>query len=121
MKLEMRITVQDNEGRASHATVNGLMVATALPGMDPDAARADFLAQVDSLVRTVVERQVPALYEQVLQDVVAGEKASETDEAATVRTRKRGAQEKPEKPERNSADPVEDGGPYGPFAEEDGR
>ena len=115
MKLEMKITVQDDEGRASRTAVNGLTVATTLAGMDRSEATSDFLAQVDSLVRMVVGSQVPALYEQVLQDVAAGEKTRET---VTGRARKKEAQEKPA---RNGVDPVEDGVPYGAQGEEDGQ
>lgn len=137
MKVTIQVTVSSDDDTVSKTASSSLMLASGIDGMDPAEAKQDFLMQVDSLVRTIADNQIPALYQSVAAWLAAGPEDGPDDEPEaepeseavgklrkklqTVRARKKGAQEQPEPPEQNSADPVEDGVPYGPFAEEDGQ
>ena len=135
MKVTIQVTVSSDDDTVSKTASSSLMLASGIDGMDPAEAKQDFLMQVDSLVRTIADNQIPALYQSVAAWLAAGPEDGPDDEPEdepeavgklrkkrrTVRARKKGAQEEPEQPEQNSADPVEDGVPYGPFAEEDGQ
>lgn len=78
MKLRLEISVESDDGKAARRTVNQLALATDTPGFDPDAAKQDFLQQAEGLVRTVVENQLPALYDTVDReaDAVRDEEAA---------------------------------------------
>lgn len=71
MKLRIEIAVESDDGKVARWTVNQLALATDTPGLDHDAAKQDFLQQADGLVRTVVENQLPALYDTVDKEAAA--------------------------------------------------
>lgn len=81
MKLRLEISVESDDGKAGHQVVNGLALTTNTPGLDPDAAKQDFLQQAEGLARTVMENQLPALYDAVDKEAAA----ARADEAATAR------------------------------------
>lgn len=80
MKLRLEISVESDDGKASHQVVNGLALTTNTPGLDPDAAKQDFLQQAEGLARTVMENQLPALYDAVDKEAAAA-RADEADAA----------------------------------------
>jgi len=81
MRLRLEISVESDDGKASHQVVNGLALTTNTPGLDPDAAKQDFLQQAEGLARTVMENQLPALYDAVDKEAAA----ARADEAASER------------------------------------
>lgn len=81
MKLRLEIAVESDDGKASHQVVNGLALTTNTPGLDPDAAKQDFLQQAEGLARMVMENQLPALYDAVDKEAAA----ARADEAAAER------------------------------------
>lgn len=81
MKLRLEIAVESDDGKAVRQVVNGLALTTNTPGLDPDAAKQDFLQQAEGLARTVMENQLPALYDAVDKEAAA----ARADEAASER------------------------------------
>jgi len=68
MKLHISIVVSSDDDTVSQGTAGGLMLATRLAGVDPSSAKQDFLAQAETLMRSVSENQLPALYQTVLDE-----------------------------------------------------
>lgn len=68
MKLRMTVVVESDDGAISQQAVGGLMLATRLEGVDPSSAKQDFLAQAETLMRSIGENQLPALYQTVLNE-----------------------------------------------------
>lgn len=62
MKVEIKVTVSSDDGKVSRTSTNAMMMATDVANSDPGVQKQDFLTQVEGLVRTVGENQVPALY-----------------------------------------------------------
>lgn len=78
MKLRINIAVESDDGKAMRQVANGLSLTTSTPGLDHDAAKQDFLQQAEGLARTVLENQLPALYDTVDKEA----EAIRADEAA---------------------------------------
>ncbi len=75
MKVEIKVTVSSDDGAVSRASTNAMMMATDVENADPGVQKQDFLTQVEGLVRTVGENQVPALYaavEALVEEARAG-------------------------------------------------
>jgi hypothetical protein len=112
MKLRLEISVESDDGKAASRTVNQLALATDTPGFDPDAAKQDFLQQADGLVRTVVENQLPALYDTVDKEAAAAraeEAASESKaklQAKIQAVKKRRAEKEAQAQQEKAADIV---------------
>ena len=83
MHLKIQVTVSADDGSVSETTANELRLATAAYGTDENVAKQDFLTQAESLLRTVSENQLPALYETVRQR--CSEACEETPAQANVR------------------------------------
>lgn len=81
MKLMIQIAVESDDGKASRQVVNALALTTSTPGLDPDAAKQDFLQQAEGLARTMMENQLPALYDAVDKEAAA----ARAEEAAAGR------------------------------------
>lgn len=98
MKLIVTTAVVSDDGQLKRESTNDVNIATDIPGMDAAVLRQEFMAQAESLLRTIAENQVPALYAAVEQDLA--------DAQATA------ADEQPEEQEpaaeADEQDPVED-------------
>lgn len=81
MKLIVTTAVVSDDGQFKRASTNDVNIATDIPGMDAGVLRQEFMAQAESLLRTIAENQVPALYATVEQDL-ADAHAAETPEPA---------------------------------------
>lgn len=79
MRMRISIVVSNDDGTVSREAAGGLMLATRLEGVDPSLAKQDFLAQAETLMRSVSENQLPALYQSVLDE--SERKAQEAREA----------------------------------------
>ncbi len=75
MKVEIKVTVSTDDGSVSRSSTNAMLMATDVENMDPGVQKQDFLTQVEGLVRTVGENQVPALYAAV--EELAGAEVAE--------------------------------------------
>lgn len=86
MQIEITVTLTDDTNQVARSSVNRLAVATDLPGADPAVQKQDFLGQVENLVRTITENQVPALYADVEGHIAADDTAvpEATSEAQTA-------------------------------------
>lgn len=71
MKLKIQIAVESDDGKVRRQTVNELALTTSTPGLDPNSAKQDFLQQAEGLARTVMENQLPALYDVVDREAAA--------------------------------------------------
>ncbi len=78
MKVEIKVTVSTDDGSVSRSSTNAMLMATDVENMDPGVQKQDFLTQVEGLVRTVGENQVPALYAAV--EELAGAAGAEVAE-----------------------------------------
>ena len=81
MKLIVTTAVVSDDGQFKRASTDDVNIATDLPGMDAAVLRQEFMAQAESLLRTVAENQVPALYAAVEKDL-ADAHSAETPEPA---------------------------------------
>ena len=81
MKLIVTTAVVSDDGNFKRESTNDVNIATDLPGMDAAVLRQEFMAQAESLLRTVGENQVPALYAAVEKDI-ADAKAAEAPKQA---------------------------------------
>ena len=98
MKLIVTTAVVSDDGQLKRESTNDVNIATDIPGMDAAVLRQEFMAQAESLLRTIAENQVPALYAAVEQDL-----ADEQDPAEDPDT------ETPEQPEeREPVDATQD-------------
>lgn len=84
MKAKFRVTVTNDDGTVARWADSELQLATAIAGLDPSSAKQDFLTQAESLMRTIAENQLPALYQAVLEapktDLEAAFEAAEAKE-----------------------------------------
>ena len=69
MKLIVTTAVVSDNGKFRRESTNDVNIATDIPGMDAAVLRQEFMAQAESLLRTIAENQVPALYAAVEQDL----------------------------------------------------
>ena len=79
MRVEIKVTVSSDDGKVSRASTNAVMMATDVENADPGVQKQDFLTQVEGLVRTVGENQVPALYAAV-ESAVEEAKAEDAEQ-----------------------------------------
>jgi len=122
MKMQISVVVSSDDDAVSRGAAGGLMLATRVEGVDPDAAKQDFLSQAETLMRSISENQLPALYQTVLdecerkakEDAAAkAEEAEQSNAVAAARVKlaqlrqKKGqaAQEQPEQPEQDEPEP----------------
>ena len=80
MRVRFQVTVSSDDDSVVKAVSSELQLATGLDGVDPSIAKQDFLTQAESLVRTIAESQLPALYQGV-SDAHAAKKVKEAEEA----------------------------------------
>ena len=78
MQLTIHVAVSSDDGKIGQNVVAKLTLATGVYGTDAGVAKQDFLQQAESLVRTVAENQIPALYDAV-QKQIDGEEPAEAD------------------------------------------
>ena len=78
MRVRFQVTVSSDDDSVVQTVNSELQLATGLNGVDPSIAKQDFLAQAESLVRTIAESQLPALYQGV-SDAYAAKKAKEAE------------------------------------------
>lgn len=76
MKLIVTTAVVSDNGQFRRASTNDVNIATDLPGMDAAVLRQEFMAQAESLLRTIAENQVPALYATVEKDLADAQAAA---------------------------------------------
>ena len=69
MKITVNIVVESDDGKFTQESVSCVGVDTRLPGIDPDSAKEDFVAQARGLLTSVGETHVPALYAAVQEAV----------------------------------------------------
>ena len=69
MKITVNIKVESDDGKFTQESVSCVGVDTRLPGIDPDSAKEDFVAQARGLLTSVGETHVPALYAAVQEAV----------------------------------------------------
>ena len=81
MRVRFKVTVSDDSDVVVKTADSQLQLATDVDGIDPSVAKQDFLAQAESLVRTIADNQLPALYQSVVD--IRREKA-ESEAAAGV-------------------------------------
>ena len=79
MQLTIHVAVSSDDGKIGQNVVAKLTLATGVYGTDAGVAKQDFLQQAESLVRTVAENQIPALYDAV-QKQIDGSEPAEADE-----------------------------------------
>ena len=61
MKITVNIKVESDDGKFTQESVSCVGVDTRLPGIDPDSAKEDFIAQARGLLTSIGETHVPAL------------------------------------------------------------
>lgn len=76
MKLIVTTAVVSDDGQLKRESTNDVNIATDIPGMDAAVLRQEFMAQAESLLRTIAENQVPALYAAVEQDLADAQAAA---------------------------------------------
>lgn len=76
MKLIVTTAVVSDNGQLKRESTNDVNIATDIPGMDAAVLRQEFMAQAESLLRTIAENQVPALYAAVEQDLADAQAAA---------------------------------------------
>ena len=96
MKVKFRVTVTNDDGTVARWADSELQLATTIAGLDPSSAKQDFLTQAESLMRTIAENQLPALYQAVLEAPKTDLEAAEAREKLqaklkSLRERKAGA------------------------------
>ena len=69
MKITVNIKVESDDGKFAQESVSCVGVDTRLPGIDPDSAKEDFIAQARGLLTSIGETHVPALYAAVQEAV----------------------------------------------------
>lgn len=69
MKITVNIVVESDDGKFKQESVSCVGVDTRLPGIDPDSAKEDFVAQARGILTAVGETHVPALYAAVQEAV----------------------------------------------------
>lgn len=69
MKITVNIKVDSDDGKFTQESVSCVGVDTRLPGIDPDSAKEDFIAQARGLLTSIGETHVPALYAAVQEAV----------------------------------------------------
>lgn len=69
MKITVNIVVESDDGKFTRESVSCVGVDTRLPGIDPDSAKEDFVAQARGVLAAVGETHVPALYAAVQEAV----------------------------------------------------
>ena len=69
MKITVNIKVESDDGKFTQESVSCVGVDTRLPGIDPDSAKEDFVAQARGLLTSIGETHVPALYAAVQEAV----------------------------------------------------
>ena len=79
MKMQISVVVSSDDDVVSRGAAGGLMLATRVEGVDPSSIKQDFLAQAETLMRSISENQLPALYQTVLDE--CERKAQEAREA----------------------------------------
>lgn len=79
MKMQISVVVSSDDDAVSRGAAGGLMLATRVEGVDPSSIKQDFLAQAETLMRSIGENQLPALYQSVLDE--CDRKAQEAHEA----------------------------------------
>lgn len=68
MKMQISVVVSSDDEAISRGAAGGLMLATRVEGVDPSSIKQDFLAQAETLMRSIGENQLPALYQTVLDE-----------------------------------------------------
>jgi len=68
MKMQISVVVSSDDDAVSRGAAGGLMLATRVEGVDPSSIKQDFLAQAETLMRSIGENQLPALYQTVLDE-----------------------------------------------------
>lgn len=69
MKITVNIVVESDDGKFTQESVSCVGVDTRLPGIDPDSAKEDFIAQARGLLTSIGETHVPALYAAVQEAI----------------------------------------------------
>lgn len=80
MKLIVTTAVVSDDGQLKRESTNDVNIATDIPGMDAAVLRQEFMAQAESLLRTIAENQVPALYAAVEQDLADAQAAAAAEQ-----------------------------------------
>lgn len=62
MRMIATVRVESDDGRVAEESVSSVGVDTRVKGIDPDAAKEDFIAQARGLLASIGETHVPALY-----------------------------------------------------------
>lgn len=103
MELIIDVAVASEDGRIKKSAVSKLALATGIYGTDASVAKQDFLQQAESIIRTISENQIPALYDAVQKQIDAEPpEPQETPGQTKVRAKlkairdKRSAQDKPD-------------------------
>ena len=81
MQMTVTLTVTSDDGEITESSVNRIGVDTRIPGIDPDSAKEDFMAQARGLLTAVGETHAPALYAAVQDRVEKAEACREEAES----------------------------------------
>ena len=113
MRMTVYTMVESDDERFRKTSVNSIGVDTRVPGIDPDSAKEDFVAQARALLSSIGETHVPALYAHVQKQVDgAGQEQEEPNEAerkiteklSRIRARREASAEAPGKAEQDAQD-----------------
>lgn len=107
MRMIATVRVESDDGRVAEQSVSSVGVDTRVKGIDPDAAKEDFIAQARGLLTSIGETHVPALYATVQDGLEATAAEPEepeqpsagaqavTDKLKQIRARRAGSQSEP--------------------------
>lgn len=71
MRMIATIRVESDDGKLAEQSVSSVGVDTRVKGIDPDAAKEDFIAQARGLLTSIGETHVPAMYASVQEGLDA--------------------------------------------------
>lgn len=71
MRMVAVISVESDDGSVVQQSTSSVGVDTRVRGIDPDAAKEDFIAQARGLLTSIGETHVPALYATVQDELNA--------------------------------------------------
>lgn len=107
MRMIATIRVESDDGEVAEQSVSSVGVDTRVKGIDPDAAKEDFIAQARGLLTSIGETHVPAMYASVQEGLEAPESDQGqpeqpsagvqivTDKLKQLRARRAGGQAEP--------------------------
>lgn len=80
MRMIASVRIESDDGTVAEESTNTVGVDTRVRGIDPDAAKEDFIAQARGLLSSVGETHVPAMFATVQQRIDDGEAEAEQAE-----------------------------------------